>query len=55
MPRYDFKCRVCAGVFEAIVPIDLLVLPCPICPAPEEPSQILADRQLCCPATIHIH
>jgi len=58
MPRYDFKCRVCGEVFEAIASSDVTAMTCVVCP-PQALQQVftmsVADRQLSCPANIHIH
>lgn len=59
MPRYDFKCRECSAVFEAVVPFNLMTVPCVACNNPDPTmttlGQAIADRQLCFPATIHVH
>jgi len=59
MPRYDFKCRECNQIFEALVPHTLSVLPCICCnnnnPLITSLGQALADRLLCFPSRIHIH
>jgi hypothetical protein len=59
MPRYDFKCSNCGITFEAITPSTCTVMHCVCC----EPvimmdgriQEYAAQRQLCKPASIHIH
>lgn len=46
MPLYDFRCRICDTVFEQIVPCEITLVPCRVCPA--APS----DRQLSAPGGI---
>ena len=53
MPRYDFKCPRCGVTFESVVPYELMMLPCIDCTSQPEP--VMAERQLCFPARIHIH
>lgn len=55
MPRFDFKCRVCGHVFEAITPSDTQALPCVACNTPMAMIMALADKQLCFPASIQVH
>lgn len=48
MPRYDFKCRACNEMHEAIVPVTMQQKICPVC------LLFAAERQLSAPARIFI-
>ena len=50
MPRYDYRCRVCQEVAEAITSYDQKEILCPVCN-----TGAIADRQVSAPANIHIH
>lgn len=55
MPRYDYKCTVCGITFEAITPADQQTLPCIACQDPQLSPFVIAVKQLCYPASIHVH
>lgn len=54
MPRYDFICPACQVKFEAIVPSTQKQRACDACLINRD-QLVMAERQLCFPASIHIH
>lgn len=54
MPRYDFKCPQCGITFEAIASVSLMEMSCVEC-SKQSKTLVMAERQLCFPAMIHIH
>ena len=55
MPRYDFKCRICFAITEAIAPRDQAAIICPVCNPPNTIILAMADRQVSAPAHIQVH